>query len=64
MDTSVYRQTFSSQDPPRCECHECVQARWKMSMEHQLASQTAPDSLAQPSALRFVPSTTVTNTAI
>jgi hypothetical protein len=24
---------------PRCECHECTQARWKMSAEYSQAAQ-------------------------
>lgn len=25
-----------TQNPPRCECHECTQARWKSSMMGQM----------------------------
>lgn len=25
------------QQHPRCECHDCTQARWKQSLEGQLA---------------------------
>ena len=29
--TSGYMQQLSL-NPPRCECHECTQARWRMSI--------------------------------
>lgn len=28
---------FMPTPPERCECHECTQARWKMSLHGQLA---------------------------
>lgn len=31
---------------PRCECHECTQARWKLTLREQIAV-----SLARPSPL-------------
>lgn len=32
---SGYMQQVS-QNPPRCECHDCTQARWKQSMQGQI----------------------------
>jgi hypothetical protein len=37
----------------RCECHECTQARWKMSMEGQMDrifwnSMTRPPVIGEP----------------
>lgn len=29
-------QQIQYQAPARCECHECTQARWKMSFQGQL----------------------------
>lgn len=33
--TSGYMQQVGG-NPPRCECHECTQIRWKLSMQGQL----------------------------
>jgi hypothetical protein len=51
-----------------CNCHECTQARWKMSLQGQIemamrqVPMTDPDSLAQPSPLRYVPTVTIGGT--
>lgn len=31
-------------NPPRCECHECTQARWKMSFQGQLGLGNYPSA--------------------
>jgi predicted metal-dependent hydrolase len=46
-------------NPSRCECHECTQARWKMSLQGQmqgqwqgaipLTSQGLPNEVRNPS---------------
>jgi len=33
---SEYMHMIQSGNPPRCECHECTQIRWKLSMQGQL----------------------------
>jgi len=49
-----------------CNCHECTQARWKMSFQYQLETalmpRMDPDSLVQPSPFRYVPTITVGTT--
>lgn len=34
-------------NPPRCECHECTQIRWKMSMMGQIQQQQQQLSIEQ-----------------
>jgi hypothetical protein len=51
------------QERRQCECHKCTQVRYRMSFQWQIDQafmrpQMDPDSLAQPSPLRYVPSIT------
>jgi hypothetical protein len=39
MNNHNYTQQLTAQNsvnPPRCECHECTQARWKTSLQGQI----------------------------
>lgn len=38
-------QAQNSMNPPRCECHECTQARWKTSMQGQLSNAAAIEQI-------------------
>jgi hypothetical protein len=52
---------------PRCDCHECTQARYRLSFQGQIdqamTPRRNPDSLEQPSPLHFVPNVTTGGTA-
>lgn len=57
---SNYLQMISDPGHPRCECHDCTQARWKMSFQGQLAGgigqaqqpQWSPETQKQMEAAR------------
>lgn len=44
MQVTGYMQQLDS----RCECHDCTQARWKMSMQGQLSAQLGAKLEANP----------------
>jgi len=37
-----------SQQPQKCECHECTQARWKSSIQGQIERALTPQPTAPP----------------